>query len=108
MDPMWHTLHIFVEFSKMYLTRLITIWSIVIQDQDVINKLNSMIFAKFAYIQARSYKIMASRTPEEIISDGIRASYAVVQRNTTQQLREHIQRLKIYGMEKEAKDCWIS
>ncbi|MGA9152393.1 MAG: hypothetical protein WBZ36_17600 [Candidatus Nitrosopolaris sp.] len=92
---MWQPFHIFVEFLKTYLTRLITVWSKVIQDKDVISKLNSMIFAKFAHIQTRSYKIMASKMSEEMISGTIRSSYAVVQSNTTQQLKERIQSLKI-------------
>ena len=101
---MWQPFNIFVEVLKMYLIRLITVWSKVIQNKEVTSKLYSMIFAKFAYIQARSYEIMASKISEEIISDTIRSSNTTVQKNIAQQLKEHTQILKKYSMEKEAKE----
>ncbi len=103
MSLMWQPFNIFVELLKMYLIRMI-IWSKVIQDKYLISKLYSMIFAKFAHIEARSYQIMTSRISEEVISDTIRSSYAILQRNITQQLKEHTQILKKYSMEKEAKE----
>lgn len=101
-DLMWQPLHIFVEFLKVFLARLIIVWSKVIQDQDVINKLYSMIFAKFAYIQTHSYKMVASSILEEINSSLIRSTYSVMKRNTNQKIKDHIQSLKKYGMEEEA------
>lgn len=104
MDSMWLSLNIFVEFFKLYLIRLIIVWSKVIQNKDVMSKLYSMIFAKFAQIQARSYQIMTSRISEEIISGTVRSSCTTMQRSISQQLKEHTQILKKHGMEKEAKE----
>lgn len=104
MALMWQPLHIFVEFLEMYMTRLITIWSKVIRDKDVLNKLNSMIVLRFAHMQARMYKIMTSKISEEMSSVSIKTSYTYMQTNTTEQLKKRIHNLKKYGMEIEAKE----
>lgn len=86
MALMWQPLHIFAEFLKMYMTRLIIIWSKVIRDKDVLKKLNSMIVARFAHMQARTYKIMTSKISEEMRSASI-STYTHMQTNTTEQLK---------------------
>ncbi len=103
MALMWQPLHIFVEFLKTYITRLITIWSKVIQDKHVIDELNSMIFTRFARMQARMYKIMTSKISEEMSSVSIK-TYTHMQTNMTEQLKKHVHNLEKYGMEKEAKE----
>lgn len=77
--------------------RLITNWSKEIRYKDTLNKVNNMIFAKFASMQIRTNKIMASASS----SDSIRASYLLMQMNTIDQLKEKLKNLKEYNMEKE-------
>lgn len=91
-------LHIFYEFLKLYMVRLITNWSKEIRNKDVLNKVNNMIFANFASIQIRTNKIMASASE----SASIGHSYAQTQMDALDQLKERLENLKKYDMEKEA------
>jgi hypothetical protein len=101
---LWEPFHIFTGFLKTYLIRLIMTWSKAIEDKDVLSKLYSMIFSKFAHMQSHSFKIIASSVSEEaIVSSTTRSSYTIVQENTTHELKAHIRSLKKYGMENEAK-----
>ena len=79
------------------MVRLITNWSREIRNKDVLNKVNSMIFAKFAFMQYRTNKIIASLSSSESIG----LSYMLVQMNTIDQLKEKLKNLKEYDMEKE-------
>ena len=103
MALMWEPLHIFFEFLKIYMIRLITNWSKEIRDKGVLNKVNNMIFAKFTYIRIHTYKIMASAS-DGVGSASIETSYTNMQTNATEELKKRIHNLKKYGMEKEAKE----
>jgi hypothetical protein len=88
-------LNIFYGFLDIYMVRLITNWSREIRNKDVLNKVNSMIFAKFAFMQNHTNKIIASISS----SESIRLSSALVQMNTIDQLKEKMKNLKGYDME---------
>jgi hypothetical protein len=90
--------HIFYGFLNIYMVRLITNWSKEIRYKDVLNKVNNMIFAKFASIQISTNKTMAS-----VSSESIGLSYLQMQMNTMDQLKERLENLKKYDMEKEFK-----
>jgi hypothetical protein len=89
--------NIFYGFLDVYMVRLVTNWSREIRNKDVLNKVNSMIFAKFAFMQNHTNKIIASISS----SESIRSSYMLVQMNTIDQLKERLKNLKEYDMEKE-------
>jgi hypothetical protein len=89
--------NIFYGFLDIYMVRLVTNWSREIRNKDVLNKVNSMIFAKFAFMQNHTNKIIASISSSESIG----LSYMLVQMNTIDQLKEKLKNLKEYDMEKE-------
>jgi hypothetical protein len=89
--------NIFYGFLDVYMVRLVTNWSREIRNKDVLNKVNSMIFAKFAFMQNHTNKIIASIS----LSESIGISYMLVQMNTIDQLKEKLKNLKEYDMEKE-------
>jgi hypothetical protein len=103
MALMWQPLHIFFEFLKIYMIRLITNWSKEIRDKGVLNKVNNMIFAKFTYMRTHTYKIMTSAS-DGVGSASIETSYTTMQTNATEELKKRIHNLKKYGMKKEAKE----
>ena len=82
MALMWEPLHIFFEFLKIYMIRLITNWSKEIRDKGVLNKVNNIIFAKFTYVRIHTYKIMASAS-DGVGSASIETSYTDMQTNAT-------------------------
>jgi hypothetical protein len=88
--------HIFYGFLNIYMLRLVTNWSKEIRNKDVLDKVNSMIFAKFALMQSHTNKIMAS-----ISFGSIRISYMREQMTSINQLQEKLKNLKEYDMEKE-------
>jgi hypothetical protein len=89
--------NIFYGFLDVYMVRLVTNWSREIRNKDVLNKVNSMIFAKFAFMQNHTNKIIASISSSESIG----LSYMLAQMNTIDQLKEKLKNLKEYDMEKE-------
>ena len=97
MALMCQPLHIFFEFLKIYMIRLITNWSKEIRNKHILNKINTMIFAKFAFMQKQTNKIVASISSIESIG----LSYSQMQMNTIDRLKEMLENLKEYDMEKE-------
>jgi len=89
--------HIFYGFLNIYMVRLVTNWSKEIRNKHVLNKINTMIFAKFAFMQKHTNKIIASISSIE----NIRLSYSQMQMNNIDQLKEKLNNLKEYDMEKE-------
>jgi hypothetical protein len=89
--------NIFYGFLNIYMVRLVTNWSREIRNKHVLNKVNSMIFAKFAFMQRHTNKIIASISS----SESIRSSYMLLQMNTIDQLKEKLKNLKQYNMERE-------
>jgi hypothetical protein len=88
---------IFYGFLNIYMVRLLTNWSKEIRNKDVLNKINTMIFAKFASMQKHTNKIIASISSIESIG----LSYNQMQMNSLDQLKEKLTNLKVYNMEEE-------
>jgi hypothetical protein len=89
--------HIFYGFLNIYMVRLVTNWSKEIRNKHVLNKINTMIFAKFAFMQKQTNKIVASISSIESIG----LSYSQMQMNNMDQLKEKLTNLKVYNMEEE-------
>jgi hypothetical protein len=97
----WQPVHIFIEFMKIYMIRLITKWSEEIRDKSVLYKVNNVVFAKFASMQIHTHKVLASA------SNGVGPSSAIPMymhmQSSTDALTSYSNNLSKCGMEQEAK-----